>query len=114
MNGSNAARRAGQRLVDRAKNRNAFNGEWLDLITRNPGGPLDPGRLNNRTRARPGDGHHDRAGKKFKLHVRGALTTGGFTADDIKEIILQQSACCVGRPRLQVAEEMLKELGKLS
>jgi len=28
------------------------------------------------------------------MHVRAALTEGGFTADDIKEIILQQAIYC--------------------
>ncbi len=31
---------------------------------------------------------------EFRLHVRAALTEGGFTADDIKEIILQQTVYC--------------------
>jgi 4-carboxymuconolactone decarboxylase len=31
---------------------------------------------------------------EFRLHVRAALTEGGFTADDIKEIILQQAIYC--------------------
>jgi 4-carboxymuconolactone decarboxylase len=31
---------------------------------------------------------------EFSLHVRPALTEGGFCPDDIKEIILQQTAYC--------------------
>ena len=31
---------------------------------------------------------------EFRLHVRAAVAEGGFTADDIKEIILQQTIYC--------------------
>ena len=31
---------------------------------------------------------------EFRMHVRCALTEGGFSADDIKEIILQQAIYC--------------------
>ena len=31
---------------------------------------------------------------EFRLHVRAALTEGGFTADDIRELILQQMIYC--------------------
>jgi 4-carboxymuconolactone decarboxylase len=31
---------------------------------------------------------------EFKMHVRSALTEGGFTPDDIKEIIMQQAIYC--------------------
>jgi 4-carboxymuconolactone decarboxylase len=32
--------------------------------------------------------------EEFRMHVRAALNQGGFTADDIKEIILQQAVYC--------------------
>jgi 4-carboxymuconolactone decarboxylase len=32
--------------------------------------------------------------EEFRLHARAALTEGGFTADDIREIILQQMIYC--------------------
>lgn len=32
--------------------------------------------------------------EEFRLHVRAALTEGGFSPDDIKEIILQQAVYC--------------------
>jgi 4-carboxymuconolactone decarboxylase/3-oxoadipate enol-lactonase/4-carboxymuconolactone decarboxylase len=32
--------------------------------------------------------------EEFRLHVRAALVEGGFSADDIKEIILQQMIYC--------------------
>src|SRR5271165_5353504 len=31
---------------------------------------------------------------EFRLHVRAALTEGGFSPDDIKEILLQQAVYC--------------------
>jgi alkylhydroperoxidase/carboxymuconolactone decarboxylase family protein YurZ len=31
---------------------------------------------------------------EFRLHVRAALVEGGFSADDIKEIIMQQAIYC--------------------
>src|SRR6476620_2765476 len=31
---------------------------------------------------------------EFRMHVRAALAEGGFTADDVKEIILQQASYC--------------------
>jgi alkylhydroperoxidase/carboxymuconolactone decarboxylase family protein YurZ len=52
---------------------------------------------------------------EFRLHVRAALTVGGFSADDIKEIILQQASYCgvpAGNHAFKVAEEVLKEIGK--
>jgi len=54
--------------------------------------------------------------EEFKLHVRAALTVGGFSADDIKEIILQQANYCgvpAGNHAFREAESVLKEIGKL-
>ena len=52
---------------------------------------------------------------EFRLHVRAALVEGGFSTDDIKEIILQQ-AIYVGVPAanhaFKEAGETVKELGK--
>ena len=47
--------------------------------------------------------------------MRAALTVGGFSADDIKEIIFQQSAYAgvpVGNHAMKLAEEILNEIGK--
>jgi 4-carboxymuconolactone decarboxylase len=33
---------------------------------------------------------------EFRLHIRAALTKGGFTPDNINEIVLQQAICCGG------------------
>jgi 4-carboxymuconolactone decarboxylase len=47
--------------------------------------------------------------------VRAALVEGGFSADDVKEIILQQAVYCgvpVGNHAIREAGEVLSELGK--
>jgi 4-carboxymuconolactone decarboxylase len=55
------------------------------------------------------------AWEEFRLHVRAALVEGGFTADDIKEILLQQAVYC-GAPAanhaFREAGAILAELGK--
>ena len=53
--------------------------------------------------------------EEFKLHVRAAVTEGGFSADDIKEIILQQAIYCgvpAANHAFREAGALLKELGK--
>ncbi len=47
--------------------------------------------------------------EEFRLHVRAALTEGGFSADDIREIILQQ-AIHAGVP---AANHAFKEAGEV-
>ena len=51
---------------------------------------------------------------EFRLHVRAALAEGGFTPDDIKEILLQQAIYC-GVPAVNHATKeagaVIKELG---
>ena len=32
--------------------------------------------------------------EEFRLHARAAMTEGGFTADDVGEVILQQAIYC--------------------
>jgi alkylhydroperoxidase/carboxymuconolactone decarboxylase family protein YurZ len=101
------------------KNRNAFNTEWLDLITKSPWGDVwTRPHFDDRTRRILVMGTMIALGRwdEFRLHVRGALVTGGFSADDIKEIILQQSSYCgvpAGNHAFREAESVLKELGKL-
>jgi alkylhydroperoxidase/carboxymuconolactone decarboxylase family protein YurZ len=46
---------------------------------------------------------------EFRLHVGAALREGGFSADDIKEIIMQQAIYC-GVPK---ANHAFKEAGEL-
>ena len=53
---------------------------------------------------------------EFRLHVKAALTVGGFSADDIKEIILQQASYCgvpAGNHAFREAEIVLNEIGKM-
>lgn len=95
-----------------AKGRNAFNGEFLDLITRYAWNDIwNRPHFDERTRrimviaSMIALGHWS----EFRLHVRAALTEGGFTADDIKEIILQQAIYC-GVP---AANHAFKEAGEL-
>jgi 4-carboxymuconolactone decarboxylase/3-oxoadipate enol-lactonase/4-carboxymuconolactone decarboxylase len=53
---------------------------------------------------------------EFRLHVRAALAEGGFTPDDIKEILLQQAIYC-GVPAVnhavKEASAIVQELGLL-
>ena len=53
--------------------------------------------------------------EEFRMHVRAALVEGGFSADDLKEIILQQAIYCgvpVGNHAFREAAAVLKEVGK--
>jgi len=53
---------------------------------------------------------------EFRLHVRAALAEGGFRADDIKEILLQQAIYC-GVPAadhaVKESSPIVQELGML-
>jgi 4-carboxymuconolactone decarboxylase len=51
--------------------------------------------------------------EEFQLHLRAALTEGGFSVDDIKEILLQQSVYCgvpAANDAFRLASEVIKEL----
>jgi 4-carboxymuconolactone decarboxylase len=55
--------------------------------------------------------------EEFRMHVRSALTEGGFSADDIKEIILQQAIYCgvpAGNHAFKEAGEVPAEVQKKS
>jgi 4-carboxymuconolactone decarboxylase len=88
----------GAEWVDRANARkNAFNAEFQDFITRAAWGEVwTRPHYDERTRrvlvigTMIALGHWD----EFRLHVRAALHEGGFTQDDIKEVILQQAIYC--------------------
>jgi len=100
-------RRAGTRVrrqvlgnahVDRAEARtNAFTAEFQDLITRYAWGEIwtRPG-LDIRTRRVLVIGTLLALGRweEFEMHVRAALEEGGFSPDDVKEIVLQQAVYC--------------------
>ena len=105
--------------VDRAEaNKTGFNAEFQDAITRSPWGEIwTRPHFDERTRRILVIGTMVALGQwdEFQLHVRAALTQGGFTADDIKEIILQQTAYCgapAGNHAFKEAAAILKELGK--
>ena len=55
------------------------------------------------------------AWEEFRMHVRAAMTEGGFTAADIKEILMQQAIYC-GLPAanhaFKEAASVMKEIGK--
>ncbi len=110
----------GNEWVDRtAKNRNAFNAEWIDYITRSPWCDVwTRPHFDERTRRILVIGTMMAIGRweEFAMHVRAALTEGQFSADDIKEIILQQANYCgvpVGNHAFKVAEQVLRDTGKL-
>jgi 4-carboxymuconolactone decarboxylase len=88
----------GDAWVDRANaNKTPLNEEFQDFITRYAWGEIwTRPRFDDRTRRILVIGsmialaHWD----EFRLHVRTALTEGGFTSDDIKEVIMQQAIYC--------------------
>ena len=110
----------GDAWVDRSvARRTDFNGDFLDLLTRYCWGDvwMRP-HFDERTRRILVIGTMLAIGRweEFRMHVRAALTVGGFSADDIKEIILQQANYCgvpAGNHAFKEAEAVLKELGKL-
>jgi len=103
----------GNAWVDRSvANKTAFNAEFQDLITRYAWGEIwTRPHYDERTRrilvigSMIALGHWD----EFRLHVGAALREGGFTPDDIKEIILQQAIYC-GVP---AANHAFKEAGDI-
>ena len=110
----------GNAWVDKsAANTNSFNADFIDLITRHAWADIW---------TRP---HFDERTRRilvigtllslcqwdeFRLHVRAALTEGGFTSDDIKEIILQQAIYCgvpAANHAVKEASAIIGELGLL-
>jgi 4-carboxymuconolactone decarboxylase len=88
----------GDAWVDRSNaKKNEFNAEFLDLISRYAWGEIwtRPG-LDDRTRRILVIGSMVALGRweEFKLHVRAAITEGGLTRNDIKEVIMQQAIYC--------------------
>jgi 3-oxoadipate enol-lactonase/4-carboxymuconolactone decarboxylase len=104
----------GDEHVDRAKqNVTPLTAEFQDFITRYVWGEIwtRPG-LDQRTRRVLVIGTMIALGRweEFAMHVRAAVAEGGFTADDIKEIILQQAAYCgvpAAHHALKIAGEVL-------
>jgi len=109
----------GAEWVDRANaKKTPFNSEFQEFITRAAWGEVW---------TRP---HYDERTRRilvigtllalcqwdeFRLHVRAALAEGGFTADDIKEIILQQAIYCgvpAANHAFKEAADVMAELTK--
>jgi 4-carboxymuconolactone decarboxylase len=103
----------GDAHVDRAiAQTTPLNKEFQDLITRYAWGEIwtRPG-LDVRSRRILVIGTMIAIGRweEFEMHAAAALREGGFTADDLKEIVLQQAVYC-GVP---AAHHALKLLAKL-
>ena len=88
----------GNDWVERSlKNKTPFNAEFQDLITRYAWGELwQRSHYDERIRRVLVIGTMIALGQwdEFRLHVGAALREGGFTEDDVKEIILQQAIYC--------------------
>jgi 4-carboxymuconolactone decarboxylase len=87
----------GEAYVERSiQNRTAFNGEFLDFLTRYAWGEIwaRPG-LDRRTRSLLCLGMMVALNRsdEFRLHVRSALNNG-VTRDEVKEVLLQTAVYC--------------------
>lgn len=103
----------GDAHVDRAAAQTSpLTEDFQDLITRYAWGEIwtRPG-LDERTRRILVLGTLIALGRfdEFRMHARAALAEGGFSADDLKEIVLQQAIYC-GVPAANTAFEALREL----
>jgi 4-carboxymuconolactone decarboxylase len=100
-------------------NRNGFNADFQDLITRYAWGEIwTRPHLDERTRRVLVIGTMMALGQwdEYRLHVRAALAEGGFTLDDIKEILLQQAIYCgvpAANHAVKEASAVVEELGLL-
>jgi 4-carboxymuconolactone decarboxylase len=105
----------GDAHVDRASAQTtSLTAEFQDLITRYAWGEIwtRPG-LDIRTRRVLVLGTLVALGRfeEFRMHARAALREGGFTEEDVKEIVLQQAIYC-GVPAANTAFEVLRDLLK--
>jgi 4-carboxymuconolactone decarboxylase len=110
----------GDAWVDKsAANKTPFNAEFLDLITRYAWSEIwTRPQFDERTRRILVIGTMMALGQwdEFRMHVRAALTEGRFTADDIKEILLQQAIYCgvpAANHAIKEASAIIGELGLL-
>ena len=108
----------GDAHVERAQSRkSALTTEFQDLITRYAWGEIwTRPHFDERTRRVLVIGTMMALGQwdEFRMHVRAALTEGGFTPDDIKEILLQQAIYCgvpAANHAFKEAASVLQELG---
>lgn len=105
--------------VDKANaNKTAFNEEFQDFITRYAWGEVwTRPHYDERTRRILVIGTMLAIDKwdEFRMHVRAALTEGGFTPNDIKEIILQQAIYCgvpAANHAFKEAADVMAEIAK--
>jgi 4-carboxymuconolactone decarboxylase len=103
----------GNAHVDRAIAKTTdLTAEFQDLITRYAWGEIwtRPG-LDLRTRRVLVIGTMMAIGRwdEFRMHVRAAVVEGGFSAEDLKEIILQQAIYC-GVPAAHAALSAVREV----
>ena len=110
----------GDAWVDKSiANRNSFNIEFQDLITRYAWGEIwTRSHFDERTRRVLVIGTLVALGQwdEFRLHVRAALAEGGFSPDDVKEILLQQAIYCgvpAANHAVKEASAIIGELGLL-
>src|SRR5215472_3153319 len=110
----------GNAWVDKSiANRNAFNTDFQDLITRYAWSEIWTRlHFDQRTRRVLVMGTMIALGQwdEFRLHVRAALVEGAFTLDDIKEVILQQAIYCgvpTANRAVKEASAVVVELGLL-
>jgi alkylhydroperoxidase/carboxymuconolactone decarboxylase family protein YurZ len=99
--------------VDRAvANTTPLTAEFQDLLTRYVWGEIwtRPG-LDVRTRRILVIGTLLALGRwdEFRMHAQAALAEGGFSADDLKEIVLQQAVYC-GIPAANRAFQELRQV----
>ena len=109
----------GHDWVDRANaKKTAFTQEFQDFITRAAWGEIwTRPHFDERTRRVLVIGTMIALGQwdEFRLHVGAALREGGFTPDDIKEVILQQAIYCgvpAANHAFKEAAAIVAELGK--
>ena len=103
----------GSQHVDRAvANTTPLTAEFQDLLTRYTWGEIwtRPG-LDLRNRRILVIGTLLALGRweEFRMHARAALNEGGFSADDLKEIVLQQAIYC-GIPAANHAFQELRQV----
>jgi 4-carboxymuconolactone decarboxylase len=110
----------GNAWVDKSTaNKTSFNADFLDLITRYAWGEIwTRPHFDERTRRILVIGTMVALGQwdEFRLHVRAALNEGGFTPEDIKEILLQQAVYCgvpAANHAMKEAAGIIQELGLL-